>query len=108
MLKVKRWGEVEISIQPIRELEEPTRSNGLGDNPIEGFGNRSVGRAWLLGENRRVIQRFTLCWLILATLFAFPLRKSYTSTARLMPPEKQSSSSPLAMMAAMSGSGTGG
>lgn len=108
MLKVEQSGEVEISIQPIKELEEPTGNYGLGDRPLESFANRSVGRAWLLWENRRVIWRFTLCGLILATMFAFWLRKSYTSTARLMPPEKQSSSSPLAMMAAVSGSGTGG
>jgi uncharacterized protein involved in exopolysaccharide biosynthesis len=105
---LKPSGGVEIPIQPIREFEEPAGNNGLKENLIRGSENRSVGRAWLLWEHRRLLWRFALCGLILATLFAFWLRKSYTSTARLMPPEKQSGSSPLAMMAAISGSSGSG
>lgn len=104
---MKPSGGVEISIQPIREFQEPAGNNGLEENLIRGSANRSVGRAWLLWEHRRLLWRFALWGLILATLFAFWLRKSYTSTARLMPPEKESGSSPLAMMAAISGSGSG-
>src|ERR1700733_1841314 len=93
---------------PFQEIEEPSEVNRRGESLIEHPAQRTVGRAWLLWENRRFLWRLTLCGLILATLFAFSLRKSYTSIARLMPPEKQSGSSPLAMMAAMSGSGSGG
>ena len=105
---MKRSGGVEISIQPIQEIEPSAGNNGSGENLIGGAATRGVDRAWLLWDNRRLLWHFTLCGLILATLFAFLLRKSYTSTARLMPPEKQSGSSPLALMAAMSGSGSGG
>jgi uncharacterized protein involved in exopolysaccharide biosynthesis len=75
---------------------------------VEGSTSRGVGQAWLLWADRRLLWRFTLCGLALATIFAFLLRNSYTSVARLMPPEKVSGTSPLAMMAAMSGSGSGG
>src|ERR1700722_10406 len=91
---------------PLQEIEEPAEINRRGGSQVEHPAQRTVGRAWLLWENRRFLWRFTLCGLILATLIAFSLRKSYTSIARLMPPEKQSRSSPLAMMAAMSGSGS--
>src|SRR3984885_4507674 len=93
---------------PFQEIEKHSEVNRRGESLIEHPAQRTVGRAWLLWENRRFLWRLTLCGLILATLFAFSLRKSYTSIARLMPPEKQSGSSPLAMMAAMSGSGSGG
>ncbi len=63
----------------------------------------------LLWENRRRLRRFMLYGLILFTAFAFVRHKSYTSTTRLMPPEKESGSSGLFMMAAMaSSSGSGG
>ena len=85
---------MEISIQPIQEIEPSIGNNGSGENLTGGAADRSVDRAWLLWDNRRLLWRFTLCGLIVATLFAFFLRKSYTSTARLMPPEKQAGSSP--------------
>ena len=96
---------MEISIHPIQEIEPSVGNNGSGEDLLGGTANRSVDRAWLLWDNRRLLWRSMLCGLVLATLFAFLLRKSYTSTARLMPPEKESGSSPLALMAAMSGSG---
>ncbi len=93
---------------PLQEIEMATDGNGLDEEQGNSLSHRGVGRAWLLWENRRLLWRFTLAGLILATIVAFLLRNSYTSIARLMPPEKESSSSPLAMMAAMSGSGSSG
>jgi len=92
---------------PIHEIEAPAADNGRREGFAEDSVQRGFAQAWLLWENRRLLWQFALCGLILATIFAFWLRNSYTSVARLMPPEKQSSS-PLAMMAAMSGSGGSG
>jgi uncharacterized protein involved in exopolysaccharide biosynthesis len=105
---VKHSGAVEIPIQPLQEIEVPAGSNGLGQNLVGRPEHPGVGRAWLLWENRRLLWRFALCGLIFSTIVAFSMRKTYTSIARLMPPEKESSSSPLAMMAAMSGGSSGG
>jgi uncharacterized protein involved in exopolysaccharide biosynthesis len=54
----------------------------------------------LLWERRRSISRPAAIGLLVSTLIAFLIPKSYTSTAQLMPPDAQSSNS-LAMMAAM-------
>jgi uncharacterized protein involved in exopolysaccharide biosynthesis len=56
----------------------------------------------LLWERRRVLFRAGLAGLLISTLVAFLLPKSYTSTAQLMPPDSQSSTG-LAMMAALAG-----
>jgi len=57
-------------------------------------------------SRRRFIVRMLLIGLVAGTLVAFLLPKRYTSTARLMPPDGQSSSG-MAMLAALSGK-TGG
>jgi capsule polysaccharide export protein KpsE/RkpR len=102
---MKQSGGLEISIQPLQKPDLPLGSSDLRDNQAEGAAHRSVDRAWLLWENRLLIWRVTLSGLLLATILAFAIRNSYTSVARLMPPEKESDSSPMAMMAAMSGGG---
>jgi len=90
----------------IEEIEAPP-GNGLGEKLAEGSAHSgSMDRAWLLWENRRLLRRFALCGLILGTILAFSLRNSYTSIARLMPPEKEASS-PLGLMAAMATGGPG-
>jgi uncharacterized protein involved in exopolysaccharide biosynthesis len=91
---------------PIKEIEAPPGSNGHGEPLAERSAHGTMDRAWLLWENRHFLRRFTLCGLILATLLAFSLRKSYTSIARLMPPEKEPNT-PMALMAAMSSGGPG-
>jgi uncharacterized protein involved in exopolysaccharide biosynthesis len=96
---------VEISTHPLQEIEEPSDGNGLGESLIEVPAHRTLDRTWLLWESRRLLGHFALCGLILATIVAFLIPKQYESTARLMPPEKDTSS-PLAMMAAMAGSGS--
>jgi capsule polysaccharide export protein KpsE/RkpR len=61
----------------------------------------------LLWDCRRALFRAGAVGLILSTLVAFLLPKSYTSTAQLMPPDPQSSNG-LAMMAALAGKTLGG
>jgi len=102
---VKQSGGVEISGKRLQEIEVPSRGNVLAEDIVEVPARRRLDLAWLLWENRRLLWHFTLCGLILATIVAFLLPKQYESTARLMPPEKDTSS-PLAMMSAMAGSGS--
>jgi uncharacterized protein involved in exopolysaccharide biosynthesis len=56
----------------------------------------------MLWERRRALFRASVAGLLISTLVAFLLPKSYTSTAQLMPPDSQSSTG-LAMMAALAG-----
>jgi capsule polysaccharide export protein KpsE/RkpR len=106
-LSVKETRRVaEISVQPLQEIE--VSSSGNGDNGAFIAVPKSVLRGWLLWRNRRFLWRCTLAGLLLATCFAFSLRKSYTSTVRMMPPEKEAmSTSPTAMMSMMAGSSSG-
>jgi len=67
---------------------------------------RLVGRLRLLWDQRRFLFRVMLYGLMTATLIAFVIPKRYESTARLMPPDSQSSSG-LALMAALNAK-TGG
>jgi capsule polysaccharide export protein KpsE/RkpR len=104
---VKQSGGIEISAHPLQEIEVPPNGNGLGEDLAEAPRHRTLDLAWLAWERRRVLWHFTLCGLILATIIAFLLPKQYLSTARLMPPEKDTGG-PLAMMASMAGSGNSG
>jgi len=67
---------------------------------------RRIAQLRLLWEKRRFLFRVTAYGLLIATLIAFALPKRYESTARLMPPDSQSSSG-LAMAAMLAGR-TGG
>jgi uncharacterized protein involved in exopolysaccharide biosynthesis len=71
---------------------------------------RLLARLRLLWNERRFLVRCVLIGLIVATLTAFLIPKQFESTAQLMPPESQSSSSValLAGMSAMSAPGGGG
>ncbi len=65
-----------------------------------------VRRLWLFWIHRRLLWRWSVGGLLLASLIAFLLPKQYESTARLMPPESDPGSK-LAMLAAVAGgSGT--
>jgi uncharacterized protein involved in exopolysaccharide biosynthesis len=101
---VKQPRGVEISARRFQEIEVPSDGHTLAENTAKPSTQRTVHRAWLLWENRRLLWHFAVRGLILSTIVAFLLPKQYESTARLMPPEKDTSS-PLAMMAAMAGSG---
>lgn len=63
----------------------------------------------LLWDRRRMLFRAGLAGLAVSTLVAFLIPKSYTSTAQLMPPDSQSTSSmAMTMMAAMATKTGGG
>src|SRR5260221_138647 len=61
----------------------------------------------LLWSSRWLLLRATAVGLLVSTLAAFLIPKSYTSTTQLMPPDPQSTSG-MAMMAAMAAKGGGG
>jgi uncharacterized protein involved in exopolysaccharide biosynthesis len=61
----------------------------------------------LIWDRRRLLVRAGAIGLLLSTLVALLIPASYTSTAQLMPPDSQSSSSGLAMMAALAGKAGG-
>jgi len=65
---------------------------------------RLFSRLRLLWNERRFLVRCVLIGLVVATLTAFLIPKHFESTAQLMPPESQSSSS-LALLAGMSAPG---
>jgi len=67
----------------------------------------SIGRLRVMWDGRRFIAKMALIGLIAGTLLAFLLPTRYTSVARLMPPERQSSSG-MAILAALSGKAGGG
>src|SRR6266446_165852 len=75
--------------------------------PIEDSREWQAERLRLLWEHRRIFLRAAALGLIISTLVAFLIPKSYTSTTQLMPPDSQSSSG-LAMMAAMAAKAGGG
>ena len=71
---------------------------------------RLVARLRLLWDQRGFLFRVAVYGLVATTLIAFVIPKRYESTARLMPPDSQSSSG-MAMLAALTaktGSGLGG
>jgi uncharacterized protein involved in exopolysaccharide biosynthesis len=61
----------------------------------------------LLWDHRRLLLRAVAVGLLLSALVAFLIPSSYTATTQLMPPDQQSSSSGLAMMAALAGKASG-
>jgi uncharacterized protein involved in exopolysaccharide biosynthesis len=79
----------------------------LDRRELRAAGERQAELLRLLWERRRFLLRAAAIGLLVSTLIAFLIPKSYTSTAQLMPPDSQSSSG-LAMMAAMAGKAGGG
>lgn len=61
-----------------------------------------------LWDRRSTLFRAAVAGLLVSTLIAFVLPKSYTAVTQLMPPDTQSSSSGLAMVAALAGKAGGG
>jgi capsule polysaccharide export protein KpsE/RkpR len=83
-------------------VDQPDLADTLAEEVGEKAAReRSVARLRLLWDQRRLLWRVTAYGLVAFTLIAFLIPKRYESTARLMPPDTQSSSS-LAMMAALS------
>jgi capsule polysaccharide export protein KpsE/RkpR len=81
---------------------EVPAGNGIGEELLDlDARERSVARLRLLWEQRRFLFKVAAWGLVAATGIAFLIPKRYESTARLMPPDNQSTSG-LAMVAAMS------
>jgi capsule polysaccharide export protein KpsE/RkpR len=64
---------------------------------------RAVAAQRFVWVNRRFIFRATVVGALLSTLIAFLIPKRFQTTARLMPPDQESSGMGMAMMAAASG-----
>jgi uncharacterized protein involved in exopolysaccharide biosynthesis len=79
----------------------------LPDVPINDSREWQAERLRLLWEHRGIFLRAAALGLIISTLVALLIPKTYTSTAQLMPPDTQSSSG-IAMMAAMAAKAGGG
>jgi capsule polysaccharide export protein KpsE/RkpR len=90
------------------ELETPSepqlREDFASPEEFEVARAQILARLRLLWTERRVLLRITGASLIIATLIAFLIPKRYESTAQLMPPDSQSSSS-LALLAGLSAPG---
>jgi capsule polysaccharide export protein KpsE/RkpR len=75
--------------------------------PLEDSREWQAEQLRLLWGRRRIFVRAVAAGLLVSTLIAFLIPKSYTSTTQLMPPDPQSTSG-MAMMAAMAAKGGGG
>jgi capsule polysaccharide export protein KpsE/RkpR len=75
--------------------------------PVKASGAEVWDWLWLLWDHRRFLARAVVCGMVISSLIALVLPKSYESTIRLMPPDNESGSG-LAMFAAMAGKGGGG
>jgi uncharacterized protein involved in exopolysaccharide biosynthesis len=75
--------------------------------PLDDTRDWQVEQLRLLWGRRRFFFRAVTVGLLVSTLVAFLIPKSYTSTTQLMPPDPQSTSG-MAMMAAMAAKGGGG
>jgi uncharacterized protein involved in exopolysaccharide biosynthesis len=91
----------EVAPQPI------TGEVSLVEVPLEDSRERQAERLRLLWDRRRFFLRATAVGLVVSTLIAFLMPKSYVSTAQLMPPDPQSTSG-MAMMAAFAAAAKGG
>lgn len=81
----------------------------LVEVPAEDSRARQIEGLRLLWSHRRFLLRGAAIGLLVSTLIAFLMPKSYTSTTQLMPPDSQSAGgSGLAMMAAMAAKASGG
>jgi uncharacterized protein involved in exopolysaccharide biosynthesis len=96
-----------ISKSELVELTQTENDNGLIEEPkLVRPRVGMVRRLRLLWNERRFMARCMLSGLVAAALVAFLIPKKYESTAQLMPPDSQSTSS-LALLASLSG-GSGG
>src|SRR6266566_2528782 len=84
-----------------------TREVSLPEAPLEDTREWQADQLRLLWGRRRFFFRAVAVGLLVSTLVAFLIPKSYTSTTQLMPPDPQSTSG-MAMMAAMAAKAGGG
>jgi uncharacterized protein involved in exopolysaccharide biosynthesis len=93
--------------QPVRELPENDFPVPPAPDETQGTSHKAVTSLRLLWERRVMLYRVSLYALLASTLIAFIIPKRYESTARLMPPDNQSSSGLAMAAAAMSGAAGG-
>ena len=93
--------------QPVPEMPEHDLPVGPGPEEPPQATDSSVAYVRLLWEHRRLLARVAICGLVASTLIAFLIPARYESTARLMPPDNQSTTGLAAAAAAMSGVGAG-
>jgi capsule polysaccharide export protein KpsE/RkpR len=93
--------------QPLPELPESDfpASPSLPETPEAS--ERMLTYLRLIWAHRRMLYRVSLYGLLASALVAFLIPKRYESTARLMPPDNQSSSGLTLAAAAMSGTSSG-
>jgi len=103
---------IDVAQVQTRSVEYPTsreveaiRRPEFDTPPAQG---RSLGHLRVMWEGRRLIAKVAIAGLVTGTLLAFLIPQQYTSVARLMPPDRQSSSGMALLTAALSGkTGTG-
>jgi len=93
--------------QPVPELPEKEFPGPSPEPETRESSQKVVASLSLLWEQRRLLFRVSIYALLASTLAAFLIPARYESTARLMPPDNQSSSG-LAMEAAAMSAGAGG
>jgi len=93
--------------QPEADVQPITGDVSLPEMPLEDSRERQAKQLRLLWGRRRFFFQAVAVGLLVSTLVAFLIQKSYTSTTQLMPPDPQSTSG-MAMMAAMAAKSVGG
>ena len=86
--------------QPEAALPPVSGEVSLPEMALEDSREWQAGQLRLLWGRRRFFVQAVAAGLLVSTLVAFLIPKSYTSTTQLMPPDPQSTSG-MAMMAAM-------
>ena len=93
--------------QPEAALQPVMGEVSLPEMPVEDSREWQAEQLRLLWGRRRFFFRAVAAGLLVSTLVAFLIPKSYTSTTQLMPPDPQSTSG-MAMMAALAAKAGGG
>lgn len=93
--------------QPEAAVQPVTGEVSLPEMPLKDSREWQAEQLRLLWGRRRFFFRAVATGLLVSTLVAFLIPKSYTSTTQLMPPDPQSTSG-MAMMAAMAAKAGGG
>ncbi len=93
--------------QPETAPQPGLREVLMPEMPLEDSREWQAEQLRLLWSRRRFFSRAAAFGLLVSTLVAFLIPRSYTSTTQLMPPDPQSTSG-MAMMAAMAAKGGGG
>jgi capsule polysaccharide export protein KpsE/RkpR len=94
--------------QPMPELPESDFPETPVPEQIPETGEKTLASLRLIWVNRGMLSRVAAYALLASTLIAFLIPNQYESTARLMPPDNQSSSGLAMVAAAMSSIGGGG